>query len=125
MDTRSKTNVEFRNKVNKALSHNDTNFEELKYNFGRVSYALQWVMVELQAMQIAQSNRTLDKEVNPFTAGETSHSKPFASTTSILDRNHTHIELNFLIFTSEVEDPTSWIFKAEQYFEFKNIDSSQ
>jgi hypothetical protein len=30
-----------------------------------------------------------------------------------------------LIFTSEGEDPTGWIFKAEQYFEFKNIDSSQ
>jgi len=124
-DTRSKTNVEFRNEVNKALSCHDTNFEELNHNFGQVSNALQGVMIELQAMRISQSNRTLDKEVNPFTAGETSHNRPFASTTSILDRNHTHLKLNFLIFTSEGEDPTGWIFKAEQYFEFKNIDSSQ
>jgi hypothetical protein len=117
--------VEFRNEVNKALSCHDTNFEELNHNFGQVSNALQGVMIELQAMRISQSNRTLDKEVNPFTAGETSHNRPFASTTSILDRNHTYLKLNFLIFTSEGEDPTGWIFKAEQYFEFKNIDSSQ
>ena len=112
-DTRSKTNVEFRNEVNKALSRHDTNFEELNHNFGRVINALQGVMVELQAMRISQSNRTLDKEVNPFTAGETSHNRPFTSTTSILDRNHTYLKLNFLIFTSEGEDPTGWIFKAE------------
>jgi hypothetical protein len=82
-------------------------------------------MTELQAMQNAQSNRTLDREVNPFAAGETSHHMPSALTTPIPKRNHTHLKLNFPTFTGNDEDPTSWIFKAEQYFEFHNIDFSQ
>jgi hypothetical protein len=69
MDTHSKTNVEFRNEVNEALAYHDTNFEELNHNFSRVSTALQRAMAELQAMRIAQSNHTSDKEVNPFAAG--------------------------------------------------------
>ena len=69
MDTHSKTNVEFRNEVNEALACHDTNFEELNHNFGRVSTALQRAMAEPQAMRIAQSNHTSDKEVNPFAAG--------------------------------------------------------
>jgi hypothetical protein len=125
MDTRSKTNMEFRNEVNEALARHDTNFEELNHNFGLVSTALQGVMAELQTMQNAQSNRTPDIEVNPFATGGTSHHRPSASTTPILERNHTHFKLNFLTFTGNDEDPTAWIFKDEQYFEFQNIDFSK
>jgi hypothetical protein len=78
-----------------------------------------------EAMRIAQSNHTPDTEVNTFTARETSHHKPSASTTSIPDRNHTHLKLNFLTFAGKGKDPTGWIFNAEQYFKFKNIDSLQ
>jgi hypothetical protein len=76
-------------------------------------------------MRIAQSNRTLDREVNPFAAGDNSHDRPFTSNTSNFDRNHTNLKLNFPTYAGEGEDPTGWIFKAEQYFEFQNIDAPQ
>ncbi|KAK4843823.1 hypothetical protein QYF36_013088 [Acer negundo] len=82
-------------------------------------------MPELQAMRIGRSRRTPNKEVNPFVARETSHNMPSVPTNLILDRNHTNLKLNFPTYVGEGEDPTGWIFKAEQYFEFKNIDSTQ
>jgi len=108
-----------------ALVQHDTNFNELNHNFGRISDALQGVMAELQVMRIAQSNRTLDREVNPFTAGDNSHDRPSASNTSNFDRNHTNLKLNFPTYAGEGKDPTGWIFKAEQYFEFQNINAPQ
>ena len=80
MDTRSKTHAEFRVEVTEALARHYTNFDELNQNFGRVSDALQGVMAELQAMRIAQSRPTPDRDVNPFAAGETSHNRPSSST---------------------------------------------
>ena len=115
MDTHSKTNAEFRIKVNEAFARHDN----------RVNDTLQGVMAELQAMRINPSNHTPDKEVNPFAAGDNFHERPSASTTPIFDRNHTNLKLNFPTNASEGEDPIVWIFKAEQYFEFKNIDASQ
>lgn len=63
-------------------------------------------MAELQAMRIAQSNRTLDREVNPFAVGDNSHDRPSASNTSNFDRNHTNLKLNFPTYAGEGEDPT-------------------
>jgi hypothetical protein len=125
MDTRSKTHAEFRVEVTEALARHETNLDDLNHNFGRVSDALQGVMAELQAMKLAHSNRTLDKDVNPFAAGENSHDRPSASNTSNFDRTHTHLKLNFPTYASEGEDPTGWIFKAEQYIEFQNIEAPQ
>jgi hypothetical protein len=82
-------------------------------------------MAKLQAMRITQSNRTLDKEVNPFAAEDNSYDMPFASNTSNFDRNHTNFKLNFPTYTGKGGDPTGWIFKAKQYFKFQNIDASQ
>jgi hypothetical protein len=82
-------------------------------------------MAKLQAMRITQSNRTLDKEVNPFAAEDNSYDMPFASNTSNFDRNHTNFKLNFPTYTGKGGDPTGWIFKAKQYFKFQNIDAPQ
>nr|TKR86270.1 hypothetical protein D5086_0000239190 [Populus alba] len=80
-------------------------------------------MAELQAMRLAHSNRTLDKDVNLFAAGDNSHDRPSTSNTSNFDKHHTHLKLNFPTYAGEGEDPTGWIFKAEQYFEFQNIEA--
>ena len=76
-------------------------------------------------MRIAQSNRTLDREVNLFAARDNSHDKPSTSTTSNLDQNHTNLKFNFPTYAGEGEDSTRWIFKVEQYFEFKNLNAPQ
>nr|TKR79527.1 hypothetical protein D5086_0000271510 [Populus alba] len=123
MDTRGKTHAEFRADVTEALARHDTNFDELNHNFGKVSDALQGVMAELQAMRIAHANHTLDRDVNPFAAGDHSHDRPSSSHTSNFDRNHSNLKLNFPTYAGEGEDPTGWIFKAEQYFEFQNVDA--
>jgi uncharacterized protein YdcH (DUF465 family) len=69
MDTRGKTNAEFRAEITETLGRHDANFDELNHNFNRVNDALQGVMAELQAMRIAHSHRSSEREVNPF-AGE-------------------------------------------------------
>jgi uncharacterized protein YdcH (DUF465 family) len=68
MDTRGKTNAEFRAEITEALEH-DANFDKLNQNFNRVNDALQGVMAELQAMRIAQTHRSSEREVNPFAGG--------------------------------------------------------
>nr|TKS04638.1 hypothetical protein D5086_0000141070 [Populus alba] len=121
MDTRGKTNAEFRAKITEALGRHDANFDELNQNFNRVNDALQGVMAELQAMRIAQTHRSSEKEVNPFAGGSSSHDRSSANLN--VDRNHTTLKLNFPTYSGEGDDPTGWIFKAEQYFEFQNIDA--
>jgi len=125
MDTCSETHAEFHVKVNEDLARHNTNFDELNHNFSEVSDTVQGVMAKLQAMRIAQSNHTLDKEVNPFGAEDNSYDRPSASNTSNFDRNHINLKLNFPTYTGKGGDPTRWIFKAEQYFEFQNIDAPQ
>jgi len=78
-------------------------------------------MAELQAMRIAQTHRSSEREVNPFAGGSSSHDRSSANLN--VDRNHTTLKLNFPTYSGEGDDPTGWIFKAEQYFEFQNIDA--
>jgi uncharacterized protein YdcH (DUF465 family) len=113
MDTRGKTNAEFRAEITEALGRHDANFDELNQNFNRVNDALQGVMAELQAMRIAQTHHSSEREVNPFAGGSSSHDRSSSSHTSTFDRNHSNLKLNFPTYAGEGEDPTGWIFKAE------------
>jgi len=87
-----------------TLGRHDANFDELNHNFNRVNDALQGVMAELQAMRIAHSHRSSEREVNPFAGGSTSHDR--SSGTFNVDRNHTTLKLNFPTYSGEGEDPT-------------------
>ncbi|KAL6322876.1 hypothetical protein AAG906_020919 [Vitis piasezkii] len=68
MDTRGKTNAEFRNDVNEILARHESSFDQVN----------------------AAVQNTSPSETNPF-----------------------------------AHDPTGWIYKAEQYFDFKNITPGQ
>ncbi|KAL5789485.1 hypothetical protein ACOSQ2_004373 [Xanthoceras sorbifolium] len=115
METRVKTNQEFRHEVHEILASHETRFDQ--------------ILTKLQALRMQQTrpsteNRTTtEKEINLFSIGEAIHSEPSASAHSNLDRNHTHLKLNFPTYGGD--DPAGWIFKAEQYFDFKGIDSQQ
>nr|TKS02112.1 hypothetical protein D5086_0000166350 [Populus alba] len=125
MDTRGKTNADFRMDVTETLARHDSHFDELTLNFSRVNDALQGVMAKLQALRMAQSTRNHDRDDNPFATGAHSHDRPSTPAQSQLERSHTTLKLNFPTYAGEGDDPTGWIFKAEQYFEFQNIEANR
>ncbi|KAL5856752.1 hypothetical protein ACOSQ3_004210 [Xanthoceras sorbifolium] len=115
METRAKTNQEFRHEVHEILASHETRFDQ--------------ILTELQALRMQQTrpsteNRTtIEKEINPFSISEAIHSEPSAFAHSNFDRNHIHLKLNFPTYGGD--DRVRLIFKAEQYFDFKGIDSQQ
>ncbi|KAI9165525.1 hypothetical protein LWI28_015644 [Acer negundo] len=119
METRGKSHAEFRTEVQEILATHESRWAT---NESRIEQ----ILLELQALRL-QQNQTpseirpaSERDVNPFSAGEASHSGPPAPTSTNNDRNHNHLKLNFPTFAEG--DPTGWIFKAEQYFDFKGID---
>ncbi|XP_028065295.1 uncharacterized protein LOC114268339 [Camellia sinensis] len=113
MDTRAKSNAEFRNEVSEILARHESSFDQ-------IHGTLQTVLTELQSMRISHSTAPID---NPFAQTETSQNRLLSTTNNTPDRNHTHLKLSFPKFSGD--DPTGWIYKAEQYFDFKNVAPDQ
>ncbi|XP_057481136.1 uncharacterized protein LOC130768158 [Actinidia eriantha] len=111
MDTRGKTNAEFRNEVNEALTRHESNFDQ-------VHATLQTVLTEIQALRSTRSSH--HPEVNSLAQEGSSH-HPHA-TSSTATYNHS-LKLRFPNFNGE--DPMGWIYKAEQYFEYQGIGTDQ
>lgn len=111
MDTRGKTNAEFRNDVNEALARHESNFDQ-------INATLQIVLTEIQSLRISHITSTTQPEVNPFYQGETSHITNTMRPHTPKDHHH-HLKLHFPKFNGE--DPSGWIYKAEQYIDFQNI----
>jgi hypothetical protein len=65
MDTRGKSNVEFRSEVNEALARHE-------FNFDQVHGTLQTILTELQALRVSRSPRMNLPELNPFAPAESS-----------------------------------------------------
>ncbi|KAL5807035.1 hypothetical protein ACOSQ4_029768 [Xanthoceras sorbifolium] len=103
MDTRSKTNAEFRTEVMDILQRHEASFNQL-------NAALQTIMTNLQSLQLSRHSNTMDSE-NPFAPAELSHQAlqtTHTYPTPISDRNH-HLKLSFPKFNGD--DPTRWIYK--------------
>ena len=110
MDTREKTNAEFCNEVNEALARHESSFDY-------VNATLQAVFSELQALRVTRSANHPQPEINPFAQeGSVYHSHTATATTNTDPHPQQHLKLNFPRFNGE--DPISWIYRAEQYFEF-------
>lgn len=111
MDTRGKSNAEFRNDVNEILARHESNFDQ-------IHTTIQKILTELQSLRTTYSSNTSPPETNPFgrndTVGQHHSSSPH-------DGPRHHITLAFPKFNGE--DPTGWIYKAEQYFDIKQIES--
>lgn len=119
MDTRNKTNAEFRSEVSKILARHESSFNQ-------ANAALQTVLTELQALRTLHNSNTVNSEINPFAPTDSSHhpNQPSPSHHSPnTDRPHHHIKLSFPTFNGK--DPTGWVYKAEPYFEFQNITPNQ
>ncbi|KAL5705175.1 hypothetical protein ACHQM5_023513 [Ranunculus cassubicifolius] len=118
MDTRGKTNVEFRNEVNEVLARHEARFDQISENINQVNSTLQTILAEFQDMRNIrhQINVTSVGDINPFALGEPSNR----------NQTQTHpsnLKLYFPQFSGI--DPTSWIYRAEKYFEFQKISPNQ
>ncbi|KAA8549572.1 hypothetical protein F0562_001410 [Nyssa sinensis] len=93
----------------------------------QVQAALQAVLTELQALHTTQqpnnsqtTNTSTQPEVNPFAGEGSSHYPPAVHFSPSIDQTrHSQLKLHFPKFNGD--DPTGWIYKAEQYFKFQNI----
>ena len=108
MDTQARSNAEFCNEVSEILARYESNFDH--------HGTLQTVLTELQTMRVSQNTTLIN---NPFAPTENSHNQPLPNTNNYPDRNHAQLKLSFPTFNGD--DPTSWIFKVEQYFDFNNV----
>ena len=73
MDTRGKTNAEFRNEVNEILARLELSFDQVDANFDQVNATLQSVLTKLQALRFTQSPRPPNQNINPFAIGQSTH----------------------------------------------------
>ncbi|KAL5831742.1 hypothetical protein ACOSQ4_017096 [Xanthoceras sorbifolium] len=96
---------------------------------------MQTILSEIQSIRVTQCRLTSNQETNPFAPAESSHHNhqpsadrdhnhlPSERIRSSIDCRHHHLKLSFPKFNGE--DPMGWVFKAEQYFEFKEIAMDQ
>ena len=119
MNTRGKTNAEFRNEVHEILAKHESSIDQ-------VHSTLQTIMTELQAMRVSHHSAKPDFDINPFASGGSYHQFGHPDgkrATDKTDPAHHHLKLNFRAFSGD--DPTGWLFKAKQYFDFKGISPDQ
>ncbi|KAL5777953.1 hypothetical protein ACOSP7_010879 [Xanthoceras sorbifolium] len=123
MKIREKLNTEFSSEVTEILFRHETSFDTLTNNYSQLNSILQTVIIELQAIRINASTNLPPLYIHPFAPGETSNNTtlpPHQNSSNITyGRNQTHLKLNFPTFGGN--DPTGWIYKAKQYFEFKTL----
>ena len=151
METRAKTNTEFQSEVNETLARHESgidqannNITHINHNIDQMNATLQTVVAELQALRSINIQNFVERDINSFSQAETSNHRNstqpdlFPSTQPVIqnlpqpdiphsnqiaDRNYTQLKLSFPRFNGV--DPNGWIYKAEQYFEFKNIHHQQ
>ena len=103
MDTRGKTNAEFRSDVNDILARHENSFDQ-------VNAALQAVLTELQALRASRNPNNNSSDTNPFARDESSHPHTSRSNTT-KEYSHHNLRLSFPKLNGD--DPTGWIYKAE------------
>ncbi|GFZ10790.1 hypothetical protein Acr_22g0001880 [Actinidia rufa] len=80
---------------------------------------LQTILTDLQALK-AQTNVSTTGDVNPFAVGDASQSTKLYPQPR---NSNSTLKLHFPKFIGE--DPTGWIYRVEQYFEFQGIVPAQ
>ena len=108
MDTRGKTNAEFRNEVNEAFARHESNFDQ-------VHATPQTILAKLQGLRVSRSPHLHQQEINHFSQGESSN--------TIHKPQTQPLKFSFPKFNGE--DPNGWIYKAKQYFDFQSIPIDQ
>lgn len=115
MDTQGKSNAEFRTEVNEALTRYEVGIHQVDSNFEHVNSTLQIVLSELHSLRLSNQTPRQPSEVNPFFQ--------WKSNSAGSDSNPSQLKLNFSRFGRE--DSHEWIYKAEQFFDFKSVPPDQ
>lgn len=119
MVTRNQSNAEFRTEVHEILGRHESSIDE-------VHATLQTVLRELQGLRASQVPQIATPDTNPFAPTKSSHQinrPPATHFQPPFHHNTHHLTLTFPKFDGE--DPTEWVYKAEQYFDFKEIAPDQ
>ncbi|KAK2638335.1 hypothetical protein Ddye_026130 [Dipteronia dyeriana] len=112
METRAKSNTEFCSEIHEILARHKTKFEEFIANN---ETRFEQILNELQALRLQQSqNQPQPHPYPPHQHGQT-----------VTGQIQPNSEREINPFETEGTDPMGWIFKAEQYFEFKGIAHQQ
>ncbi|KAL5752693.1 hypothetical protein ACOSQ2_023200 [Xanthoceras sorbifolium] len=83
---------------------------------------MQTMLRELQALRVKTEGNDSTKEVNPWGTDESSQASAAMETNqtaTTFDRNQTQLKLSLPKFSGD--NPLGWVYKAEQFFDFKNI----
>jgi hypothetical protein len=99
MDTRGKSNAEFRNEVNEILGRHETSFDQ-------VNATLQVVLTELQALLTNRPQNTNSPEINPFSNEESSHQQT-PHRHPINNHQHHTLKLSFPKFNGMIQQDGS------------------
>ena len=95
METRGKTNAEFRDEVNNILSCHESSLEQIHSSQGQLHATLQSVLSKLQALRVTHNSSTSHTtEVNSF-------SSPGGASSSNSDTSTQHLKLNFPEFDGQ------------------------
>ena len=99
--------------MNNTLSRHESSLEQIHSSQGQLHATLQYVLSELQALRVTRNSSTSHTtEVNSF-------SSPGGASNSNSDTSNQQLKLNFPTFDGQ--DPQAWVYKAKQFFSFKNI----
>ena len=104
MDTRNKTNAEFRQETAEIISRFESRFEQVDARFERI-------MTELQSLNV--SIRSSEKSPN-FTGSSGSGGRD--------GNNKPYMKLSFPSYGGG--DPAGWLYQEEQYFAFQQVDDN-
>ncbi|GFZ14270.1 hypothetical protein Acr_24g0004600 [Actinidia rufa] len=106
MDTRGKSNTEFRSEVSEVLARHESSFDQ-------IHATLQTILTDLQALK-AQTNISTTGDVNPFAVGDASQTtKPYPQPRT----PNSTLKLHFPKFTGE--DPPDGFTKLNNTLNFK------
>lgn len=102
--------------MNEAIAKHEASISQVHNDYEQVQATLQTVLRELQALRVSSAHTPQPSpEVSPVYQEE--------ATSSGNDYHRSQLKLSFPRLDGQ--DPQGWLYKAEQYFEYKSIPLEQ
>ncbi|KAJ8762999.1 hypothetical protein K2173_023204 [Erythroxylum novogranatense] len=122
METRQKTNAEFRVEVTELIANKqEAALDKINANYNQLSSLIQTLVSDFHSFTMGPNSNSTSTPIRPtpdenlLSIGETSRGST--------DIPKSSLNLSFPKFNGE--DPPGWIFRAEQYFAYQGINVEQ